>query len=510
MALPLTFRERSAAGRLQRKHMRRADHAGWTPHKRTESPIKLLEVSVRGRVPELIDLKNQRMSLSPFAFYRGAVPVMAYDLSLAQNTAIQSQLCGDAHVRNLGAFDGPDGRLVFDINDFDETIAGPFEWDVKRMATSLILAGRGINAKHSDCEEGAAIFLANYRRSILRLSRMPVLEAARYQVRRLRDISTMSTIFTMAQRATPMHSLISITEPPPEPASAAAKVVVKKQSAAKSKPATTGFDLESALAPAANSRIFHSNPPNLTRITGAPAQRIIDSLTTYVDSLLVERRHFFAQYRPIDVAFKVVGTGSVGLRDYCVYMQGNSAKDPLFIQIKEEAASSYAPYLGGNTVPPYHQGRRVVEGERAMQVQSDPLLGWTTIEGRDYLVRQLNDHKASIDITQMKVADLLAYASVCGEMLARGHSRSGDAAMLAGYIGTSERFDNAITKFAVAYADQTERDWKQFAHSLKPTASQKLAAKSPTKPKKKSKPAPQKKSRKKSKAKPKPGPKRKS
>ena len=489
MALPLTFRERSAAGRKQRKHMRRADHAGWTPHQRTESPIKLLEASVRGRVPALVDLKNQRMSLSPFAFYRGAVPVMAYDLSLAQNTAIHSQLCGDAHVRNLGAFDGPDGRLVFDINDFDETIAGPFEWDVKRMATSLILAGRGINAKNSDCAESAAIFLANYRRSILRLSRMPVLEAARYQVRRLRDISTMSTIFTMAQRATPMHNLLSLTESPSQPAPAPAKVPAKKQSATKSKPAAIGA--ESAPAPV---RIFKSDPPVLTRIHGAHAQRILDSLANYTDSLLVERRHFFAQYRPIDVAFKVVGTGSVGLRDYCVYMQGNNAKDPLFIQIKEEAASGYAPYLGGNTVPPYHQGRRVVEGERAMQVQSDPLLGWTTIDGRDYLVRQLNDHKASLDITQMKVADLLGYASVCGEMLARGHSRSGDPAMLAGYIGTSERFDDAITKFAVAYADQTERDWKQFVRAMKPSASPKPASKAPakseTKPKTKSKPKP--------------------
>ena len=503
MALPLTFQERSAAGRLQRKHMRRADHAGWTPHKRTESPIKLLEVSVRGRLPALVDLKNQRMSLSPFGFYRGAVPVMAYDLSLAQNTAIYSQLCGDAHVRNLGAFDGPDGRLVFDINDFDETIAGPFEWDVKRMATSLILAGRGISAKHSDCEEAAAIFLANYRRSILRLSRMPVLEAARYQVRRLRDISTMSTIFMMAQRATPMHNLLSITEPsPPTPAPPTA--AAKKQSAAKSKPPATG----PAPAPAPV-RIFKSDPPVLTRIKGAEAQRIIDSLANYTDSLLVERRHFFAQYRPIDVAFKVVGTGSVGLRDYCVYMQGNSAKDPLFIQIKEEVASGYAPYLGGNTVPPYHQGRRVVEGERAMQLQSDPLLGWTTIEGRDYLVRQLNDHKASLDITQIRVVDLLAYASVCGEMLARGHSRSGDPAMLAGYIGTSERFDDAITKFAVAYADQTERDWKQFVHAMKPTASPKPAAKPPAKPEPKpeSKTKPKPKTKTKTKTKPKTKPK---
>ncbi len=211
------------------------------------------------------------------------------------------------------------------------------------MATSLILAGRGINAKHSDCAESAATFLANYRRSILRLSRMPVLEAARYQVRRLRDLSTMSTIFEMAQRATPMHNLLALTEST-QPAPASAKAAAKKQSAAKSKPAATESSPASAPAPV---RIFKSAPPVLTRITGAQAQRILDSLANYTDSLLVERRHFFAQYRPIDVAFKVVGTGSVGLRDYCVYMQGNSGKDPLFIQIKEEAASAYAPYLGG-------------------------------------------------------------------------------------------------------------------------------------------------------------------
>jgi uncharacterized protein (DUF2252 family) len=184
----------------------------------------------------------------------------------------------------------------------------------------------------------------------------------------------------------------------------------------------------------------------------------------------VERQRFLAQYRVIDVAFKVVGTGSVGLRDYCIYMEGNGPKDPLFLQIKEEAISAYASYveeIAPAVNRPAHQGRRVVDGERAMQLQSDPFLGWTTIQGRDYLVRQLNDHKASINLEDLKAAGLLEYAGVCGEMLARGHARGGDCSMLAGYLGGSGRFEEAVAAFALAYADQTEKDWKQLVKSMK-------------------------------------------
>jgi uncharacterized protein (DUF2252 family) len=210
---------------------------------------------------------------------------------------------------------------------------------------------------------------------------------------------------------------------------------------------------------------------------GEQAEVVVASLDLYAKSLLRERQHLFSQYRPIDVAFKVVGTGSVGLRDYCIYMEGNGPKDPLFIQIKEEVASAYAPYIGrvngGNGISnrrgTHHQGRRVVEGERAMQMQSDPFLGWTTIDGRDYLVRQLNDHKASIQMTDLKAAGLMEYASVCGELLARGHARSGDCPMLAGYLGKSARFDDAVVKFAEAYANQTEQDWRELVRWMKKT-----------------------------------------
>jgi uncharacterized protein (DUF2252 family) len=458
MAEMMSARERMTIGQQRRKQMRRVDHAMLKANERKVDALKLLDASMKGRVPALVELKYQLMAVSPFGYFRGAVPVMAYDLSLVGNTGIVSQLCGDAHVRNLGAFAGPDGRLEFDINDFDETIAGPFEWDVKRMATSLVLAGRGAGAKNVNCREAATVFLQKYRMTMLTFARLPVLEVARFKVHRLRSVSTVGGILRMAERATPLHTLLTLTER--EGASDARK------SKTEEKPP----------------RVFQTIPPNLKRVTGAMAEKVVGSLKPYEDSLLRERRHFLAQYRPLDVAFKVVGTGSVGLRDYCIYMAGNGPRDPLFLQIKEEVASGYAAYVGRvdggqNRRGNFHQGRRVVEGSRAMQLQSDPFLGWTTMEGRDYLVRQLNDHKASIQVEDLKGPGLLEYAGVCGELLARGHARSGDAAMLAGYLGTSERFDDAVVTFAVAYANQTEADWEALVRSLKPKATKKVVSK---------------------------------
>jgi uncharacterized protein (DUF2252 family) len=428
-----TSQERRALGRARRKQVRRQDHARWDPSLRTHDPVALVAESMRGRVPHLVTLKYERMLASPFGFFRGAVPVMAADLALLPHTGIVNQICGDAHVRNLGAFAAPDGRLLFDINDFDETIRGPFEWDLKRLATSLVLAARETCAakeKVRDARHAVASFIARYRKLIGMLSRMPVIEVARYQVHRLQRISPVSKALLKAERSTPLHTLDTLT------------VETKK------------------------GRKFKEEPPLLRRLTPQQARMVLASIKIYRESLQPERQHFLSQYRPLDVAFKVVGTGSVGLRDYLIYLEGNGPRDPLFLQVKEEPGSAYGPYLAGAADVrgdgPENHGRRVVEGQRKMQFQSDPFLGWTAIANRDYLVRQLNDHKGSIEIEDLEGQGLIDYAEMCGELLARGHARAGDACLIAGYLGNGEKFGAALGKFAMAYADQTEKDWAEL------------------------------------------------
>src|SRR5580658_3967434 len=429
----LSPQERRAVGRAARKQMSRQNHSQWKPEARRHKPLELLAESMRGRVPQLVTLKYERMLDSPFGYFRGAVPVMAADLGTLPNTGIVNQICGDAHVRNLGAYAAPDGRLVFDINDFDETIAGPFEWDLKRLSTSLVLCGSALAAKKSACQAAVLAFIERYKRFVDTFARMPVTEIARYQVHRLQRISPVSKALLKAERSTPLHSLERLTEPAKTPNS---------------------------------KRIFKDQKPLLTRVTAAQRRAVLSSLVEYNQTLQPERRHFLAQYNPIDVAFKVVGTGSVGLRDYVIYFEGNGPGDPLFLQIKEQPGSAYAPYVNVDSLAS-HQGKRTAEGQRAMQIQTDPFLGWTHIGARQYLVRQLNDHKGSIEICDLAGVNLKAYGEVCGELLARGHARSGDPQMIAGYIGNGEAFAEAVAAFGVAYADQTEKDWEQLKRSSK-------------------------------------------
>jgi len=427
-----TPEERRALGQTRRKQAGRHQHDALYAKARPATALELVARSMRGRVPALIQLKYELMGESPFAFFRGAAPVMATDLAQLPSTGIVSQLCGDAHVRNLGAYAAPDGRLVFDINDFDETIRGPFEWDLKRMAASLVLAGRAAGHKDGSARIAAQACIERYAAQMRTFSRMPQLEVNRFQVHRIDLAMPVHEALAKAERATPQHTLERLTTP------------------ASSRPGAR--------------RRFKESKPMLTRVTGTRAATVLASLGPYREMLEPQRQHLLDFYRPVDVAFKVVGNGSVGLRDYCVYMEGNGTGDPLFLQIKEEVASAYAPYLP-DARPAAHDGRRVAEGQKYMQIQTDPFLGWTHIGNRQYLVRQLNDHKGSIEIEDLAGANLRAYAEVCGELLARGHARSGDPQAIAGYIGTGTAFAEAIAGFGLAYADQTVKDWEQFKRS---------------------------------------------
>ena len=392
--------------------------------------MALLFKAVEGRVPKLLPIKYARMSLSPFAFFRGAVAVMAADLASKPHTKLMVQLCGDAHLQNLGSYETPDGRVVFDFNDFDETIAGPWEWDVKRMAASIALAAPESGHSGASTEEAVYTFVRGYAATIEELAALPILVAARHQVHRLGKASAISAALQQAERARPIDLLKKYT------------------------------------APGANAKPrFRSLEHVLWRIQGETRQQVLDCLPLYRSSLPPERVHLFDAFRPLDVAFKIVGTGSVGLRDYVVLMEGNGKRDPLFLQIKQEVESAYAPYLPGGHLK--HQGTRVAEGQRRIQPVSDLLLGWTHIGGHDYLVRQLNDHKGSVDLAKLRGKGLNQLANVAGRLLARGHARSGDALAITGYIGKFDKVVETIVRFGRDYAALSEADFEKFKKSAK-------------------------------------------
>jgi uncharacterized protein (DUF2252 family) len=440
-----TREERRSFGRSCRNKVKRIDQGNWDPRDRKRGAIDLLLHSQQGRIPILLPIKWANMEASPFGFFRGAVPVMAADLAPMPRTDLTAQLCGDAHVQNLGAFEAPDGRLVFDINDFDETIIGPWEWDVKRMSASLVLAGREAGNSEKQCKDAVLAFVRRYRLWMHRFSEMPVVDLARFQI--YRKIDPLRSVLRKAERTTPVHNLQQLTE-------------------------------------LRDGRHVFRPRPCPYKMSHQEADDAVASLSAYTQTLLRERAHFFSQYQVADVTFRVVGTGSVGLRDYVLLMFASAISDPLFIQIKEEPGSAYASYLPGSPVAS-HQGQRTAEGGRAMQMQSDIFLGWTSIAGRDYVVRQLRDHKAGIVAEDLKGNGLVEYADMCGELLSKGHARSGDSCAISGYLGNSEKFDQAMAKYGVTYADQTAKDWEEFKrtiragkiHAAKPAAPAKKKAK---------------------------------
>ena len=428
-AKPANREQRLKRGQDERKHLSRSRLGEFDPAGRKFNPIDLLLSATEGRVPQLLPLKYLRMSLSPFTFFRGSVAIMAADLASHPSTRLTVQLCGDAHLQNLGSFETPDGRLVFDVNDFDETIAGPWEWDIKRMAASIVLAGLESGHGTAGCAAAVDSFACGYCQTIELLAEEPILVAARYLIHRIEKAEAVSAALKQAQRAKPVDLLKKYTE-------------------------------ESVTGGPRFKKIRHQ----LWRLQGEERQKVLNSLRLYRRSLAPDRLHLFEFFREQDVAFKVVGTGSVALRDYVVLMQGNDKRDPLFLQIKQEVRSVYAPYL--KHLHYEHQGVRVAEGQRRIQPVSDLLLGWTRIGEHDYLVRQLNDHKGSVSLTKLRGAGLNGLAEIAGELIARGHARSGDALTIKGYIGSFNKVAKAIVDFGLKYAEVAQKDFALFTKAI--------------------------------------------
>jgi uncharacterized protein (DUF2252 family) len=422
-------KERLHYGYGQRKRLGRSKLGTLYTRKRSVNPMQILHASAKGRVPSLLCLKYSRMAASPFAFFRGSAPIMAADLAAQPHTGITVQLCGDAHVQNLGCYGTPDGRLVFDINDFDETISGPWEWDVKRMAVSIVLAGMESEHNKAACEGAVESFADRYCSTIETLAEEPVLVAARHSIHRPKGAKAVSAAWQQAERAQPVDLLKRYTE----------------------------RDSQGHLQ-------FRHIEHQIWRLSSEKRKRVLASLEIYRQSLPPERVHLFDFFRPVDVGFKVVGTGSIGLRDYVILMMGNGESDPLFLQIKQEVSSAYEQYL--NHPKTGHQGQRVVEGQHKIQPLSDLLLGWTSMDGQDFLVRQLNDHKGSVDLMNLRGSGLTNLAMVAGELLARGHARSGDALQIKGYIGSAGKVIKAIARFGMGYAELVQEDFHAFQKAI--------------------------------------------
>jgi uncharacterized protein (DUF2252 family) len=450
----VTADQRSAAGKAAREKASRASHGEWEPATRRRDPVKVLEDQAKSRVQELVPIRYGRMLASPFTFFRGAAAIMAMDLANTPQSGLKVQLCGDAHLSNFGVFAAPDRRLVMDVNDFDETLPGPWEWDVKRLAASFEIAGRDRDFTPKQTRAAVLRTVRSYREAMREFAAMRNLDLWYARL----DVDTL--LADVAKVADPKQMK-------------AAKRNVRK---AGKKNSLKAFD-----------RLVHevdgepriiSDPPLLVPTEElvsedqrqALEQRILEMLGRYRESLKGDRRHLFDSYRYVEMARKVVGVGSVGTRAWVVLMMGRDGQDPLFMQAKEAEASVLEPYVGKSEFG--NHGERVVEGQWLMQASSDILLGWLPALGfdgkkRDFYVRQLWDGKRSVEVETLPPEGLEIYGRVCGWTLARAHARSGDRIAIAAYLGKGESFDNAIADFSERYADQNELDYGALADAAK-------------------------------------------
>ncbi|MFL5873872.1 MAG: DUF2252 domain-containing protein [Solirubrobacterales bacterium] len=425
--------------------MPRSHHRDWSPASR--DPLSILGSQDESRVPDLVPIRYGRMLASPFTFFRGGAAVMAADLATTPTTGFEVQLCGDAHLSNFGVYAAPDRRLVFDCNDFDETCRGPFEWDVKRLAASLAIAGRSRGFSKRDRREAVISGAAAYRGAMRTFAAMRNIDVWYARI----DVE--SRLDELRHEVEPGHL----------------EKVERNLAKARSKDSLRA--LRKLTEEADGQLRIVSQPPlvmPLRELSDAPgAEALLQSvLGAYRESLGDHLQQLITSYTYLDAAHKVVGVGSVGTRAWIVLLLGHDSSDPLFLQAKEAQASVLEPHAGAS--PYEHPGRRVVEGQRLMQAASDVFLGWVTAQGLDgqerhYYVRQLWDGKGSADVDRMSERELSIYASLCGEALARAHARSGDRLAIASYLGKGDAFDEAMARFAESYADQNERDYERVS-----------------------------------------------
>jgi uncharacterized protein (DUF2252 family) len=461
----LSVDERRTRGKEVRNRTAPSSHAGWTPSAGRPDPIGLLEEQDATREPDLVPVRHGRMLVSPFTFYRGAAKIMAADLNDTPTAGLHVQLCGDAHLSNFGVFASPERRLLFDLNDFDETLPGPFEYDVKRMAASFTIAGRNNGFATADTKAATLASVAAYREAMTGFAAMGTMDI---WYAHLDEDELMQGVRSAAAEA-------SKTKKERKAAKRAEKTAEKTRQKAHARDSLQAL---SKLAERVDGRYrIVSQPPIVVPMRDLHAtyglspdqveQAIREQFRAYRATLQDDRRQLLERFRFVDLARKVVGVGSVGTRAFIVLLQGRDQGDPLFLQVKEATASVLEGPLPKSR---YRQhGERVVHGQRMMQAASDIFLGWTkgVQANRYYYWRQLRDMKGSAEVEAMAPVGLNFYAGICGWTLARAHARSGDPVAIAEYLGEGDQFDRSINDFAKRYADQNERDYQAFADAVR-------------------------------------------
>lgn len=435
--------EREERGRTARQRVPRSAQGDWSPSSDRRDPVTLLQEQEASRVPALLPLRHERMGVSAFTFYRGSAVIMAADLGSQPDSGLRVQLCGDAHLSNFGLFAAPDRTPVFDLNDFDETNPGPFEWDVKRLATSFILAARDNGLPAVLGRKAARVAGSQYRESMAVYAQRPEIDIWYERI----------SIADFQRWAKENNNAID------------AKTAARAGKKALSRTMWTAVEKLTEVVD--GHRRFLDSPPLLARVPGDSRARhvLMEAMLAYRDSLPDDRRALLERYQVIDVGHKVVGVGSVGLLAWVLLLEGRDPNDILVLQAKQAQASVLEPYTAPSVYP--NSGQRVVEGQRFIQAASDSFLGWSTGKlGREYYVRQLRDMKWSPDPSKLDGAHIIDYAGLCGHVLARAHARSGDAIAISSYLGRSDAFDRAIEEFSREYADTVEDDYVAFREAV--------------------------------------------